>query len=406
MSRPENEKRLAEELRLRPERPPVTRLSRRVLIALSGVSAAAILGLTVFALQQRGRSGSAQELYNTEVNTTADGLANLPRDYSALPKDVPKLGPPLPGDLGRPILAAQGQLPSSNGVDPEQQRIGQEREAARTAKLFASTNVHEHPAAAPLAPASAVLGNSSTSPNIGFGEALPIDPNAIQNMQDRKLAFVNAAVVRRTVSSDRLAQPASRYVLQAGAVIPAALVTGIRSDLPGQITAQVTENVYDSPTGRYLLIPQGAKLIGVYDSQISFGQSRVLLVWNRLILPDGQSIVLERQPGADAAGYSGLEDEVDHHWLRLAGAAALSTILGVGTQLGTTGEENALIQALRRGGAQSLNQTGQQIVGRNLNIQPTLTIQPGFPVRVIITRDLVLAPYGGRPAIQTTGFDP
>ena len=225
-------------------------------------------------------------------------------------------------------------------------------------------------------------------------------------MQDRKLAFVNAPADRRTVSPDRLEHPASRYVLQAGAVIPAALITGIRSDLPGQITAQVTESVYDSPTGKFLLIPQGSKLIGLYDSQIAFGQSRVLLVWNRLILPDGRSIVLERQPGADASGYSGLEDEVDHHWLRLAGAAALSTILGVGTQLGTTGDENALIQALRRGGAQSLNQTGQQIVGRNLNIQPTLTIRPGFPVRVIVTRDLVLAPYQERATIAAKRDDP
>lgn len=406
MSAPENEKRLAEELRLRPERPPVTRLSRRVLIALSGISAAAILGLTVFALQQRGRSGSTPELYNTEAKTTADGLANLPRDYTGLPKDVPKLGPPLPGDLGRPILAAQGQLPQSSGVDPEQQRIGQEREAARTAKLFASTNTHERLTNGPIAPASPLSANASTSPGVEFGEAPPIDPGAIQNMQDHKLAFVNAHADRRTVSSDRLAHPASRYVLQAGAVIPAALVTGIRSDLPGQIAAQVTENIYDSPTGRFLLIPQGAKLIGVYDSAIAFGQSRVLLVWNRLILPDGQSIVLERQPGADAGGYSGLEDEVDHHWLRLAGAAALSTILGVGTQLGTTGEENALIQALRRGGAQSLNQTGQQIVGRNLNIQPTLTIRPGFPVRVIVTRDLVLAPYHERSEIAAKRDDP
>ncbi len=405
MSAPENEKKLAEELRLRPERPPVTRLSRRVLIALSGVSAAAILGLTVFALQQRGRSGPAPELYNTEAKTTADGLAALPPDYTGLPKNVPKLGSPLPGDLGRPILAVQGQLPQTS-VDTEQQRIGQEREAARIAKLFASTNSHERPTTAPLAPPFPASATASTSTGAGLGDVPPIDPNAIQNMQDRKLAFVNAPADRRTVSSGRLAQPASRYVVQAGAVIPAALVTGIRSDLPGQITAQVTENIYDSPTGRFLLIPQGAKLIGVYDSQIAFGQSRVLLVWNRLILSDGQSVVLERQPGADAAGYSGLEDEVDHHWLRLAGAAALSTILGVGTQLGTTGEENALIQALRRGGAQSLNQTGQQIVGRNLNIQPTLTIRPGFPVRVIVTRDLVLAPYHERTAIAEKRDDP
>jgi type IV secretory pathway VirB10-like protein len=400
MSAPEREKELARELRLRPERPPVTRLSRRVLIALAGVAAAAILGMTFYALQQRGRAGQAPELYNTEVKTAADGLAALPRDYAGLPKNVPKLGPPLPGDLGRPILAAQGQLPAAATVDPEEQRLGQEREAARTAKLFAPTNAHVRPAATLPAPSS---DGVSTPAAVASGEAPPIDPNAIQNMQDRKLAFVNAPVDRRTVSPDRLAPPASRYVLQAGAVIPAALVTGIRSDLPGPITAQVTENVYDSPTGRYLLIPQGAKLIGVYDSQIAFGQSRVLLVWSRLILPDGRSIVLERQPGADAAGFSGLEDEVDHHWLRLAGAAALSTILGVGTQLGTTGEESALIQALRRGGAQSLNQTGQQIVGRNLNIQPTLTIRPGFPVRVILTRDLVLAPYPSLADAQPTG---
>jgi type IV secretory pathway VirB10-like protein len=295
-------------------------------------------------------------------------------------------------------------LPST-GPDPEQQRIGQEREAARTAKLFATTSTRERPS-------SNVEGapRSSPVPSVQTlslpAEPAPIDPSDVQNMQDRKLAFVNAPADRRTVSPNRLAAPASRYVLQAGAVIAAALITGIRSDLPGQITAQVTENVYDSPTGRFLLIAQGSKLVGVYDSQVAFGQSRVLLVWSRLILPNGRSIVLERQPGADAAGYSGLEDEVDHHWLRLAGAAALSTILGVGTQIGTTGTENALIQALRRGGAQSLNQTGQQIVGRNLNIQPTLTIRPGFPVRVIITRDLVLAPYREPSGAATTGSEP
>jgi type IV secretion system protein VirB10 len=180
--------------------------------------------------------------------------------------------------------------------------------------------------------------------------------------------------------------------------IPAALITGVRSDLPGQITAQVTETVYDTPSGRIRLIPQGARLIGSYDSQVAFGQSRVLLVWGRLIMPNGRSIVLERQQGADAAGYSGLNDEVDNHWKELLGAAALSTLLGVGSELGSgadNGNNTAILQALRLGAANSLNQTGQQIVRRNLNIQPTLTIRPGFPVRVIVNRDLVLEPYGG-----------
>ena len=389
MTAPEHEQELAKELRLRPERAPVTRLSRRVLIALSAVSVTAIFGLTFFALQQRGRSGLAPELINTEAKTTADGLAGLPRDYAGLAREVPKLGPPLPGDLGRPILSAQGQLPPS-GIDPEEQRLGQEREAARTSKLFASTNVVERAAVALTSAATTAASAATTAAT----ETAPLDPGALQNMQDRKLAFVNAAADRRTVSPDRLAAPTSRYVLQAGAVIPAALLTGIRSDLPGQITAQVTENVYDSPTGRFLLVPQGAKLIGAYDSQIAFGQSRVLLVWNRIIFPNGNSIVLERQPGADASGYAGLEDGVDYHWLRLVGAAAISTVLGVGTQLGATSNDSQLIQALRLGAANSFNQTGQQIVQRNLNLQPTLTVRPGFPVRVIVTRDLVLATYG------------
>jgi type IV secretion system protein VirB10 len=221
------------------------------------------------------------------------------------------------------------------------------------------------------------------------GEGPPLDPESILNMQDRKLAFLTAGVHRRTVSRDRLANPPSRYIVQAGAVIPAALITGIRSDLPGQVTAQVTENVYDSPTGKYLLIPQGSKLLGAYDSQVSFGQDRVLLVWTRLIMPNGRSIVLERQPGADTQGFAGLEDEVDHHWDRLFAAAALSTLLGVGSQLGASGDDSAIVTALRRGSADSLNQTGQQVVRRNLNVQPTLTIRPGFPVRVNVNRDLV-----------------
>ncbi len=142
-------------------------------------------------------------------------------------------------------------------------------------------------------------------------------------------------------SADRVQAPAAKSVLQAGAVIPAALLTGLRSDLPGQITAQVTEAVYDSPTGKILLIPQGARLIGQYDAQVAFGQNRALLVWNRVVMPNGRSIVLERQPGADPEGYAGLEDQVDNHWGALFKAALLSTILVVGSEAGTSNDENS-----------------------------------------------------------------
>ncbi len=227
----------------------------------------------------------------------------------------------------------------------------------------------------------------------GQAEAAPLDPGSLLNMQDRKVAFASGVVDRKTVSPDRLENPASRYVVQAGSVIPVALITGLRSDLPGQVTAQVTENVYDSPSGRYLLIPQGSKLVAAYDSQVAFGQNRLLLVWTRLILPDGRSVVLERQPGADPEGFTGLEDEVDQHWGRLAMAAALSTVMDIGTELGSNANDSSIASALRQGSSNSLSQTCQQITQRNLNIQPTLTVRPGFPVRVIVNRDLVLSAY-------------
>lgn len=383
---------LTQDLRLRPDRPRVTRLSRKVLVGLGGVSGLAIAAALIYALQARKAGQSTKELYSIENRSTAEGLTGLPRDYTG----IPRLGPPLPGDLGRPILSAQnegrpippgGPLPQP-GVTPEDQRRLQEIEAARLSKLFAATAIRV------ASPVTAASGNPRTgSPLPVPADAPPLDPNAIQNMQDRKLAFLNGPVDRRTVSPDRLANPESPYVVQAGTIIPAALLTGIQSDLPGQVTAQVTEHVYDTPTGQFLLIPQGSRLIGQYDSQVSFGQKRVLLVWNRLILPDGTSIVLERQQGVDARGFSGLEDEVDYHWWDLIKAATLSTLLSVSAELGSNRDESDLVRALRRGSQDSVNNTGQQLVRRQLNIQPTLTVRQGFPVRVIVNRDLAMAPY-------------
>jgi type IV secretion system protein TrbI len=364
-------------------------------MGLATVASIAIFSALIYALyQRRNAPTNGLELYNTDNKPAPDGLANLPHDYAGIPRDVPKIGPPLPGDLGRGILNVQGGAPAGpSAVDPETQRAAQEQEAARTSRLFSTTNARERLET----PATPGMTTDTVAPNGGAtGETSRIDPDSLQNMQDRKVAFLNASVDRRTVSPDHLQNAASRHVLQAGSVIPAALITGIRSDLPGQVTAQVTENVYDSPTGKYLLIPQGAKLIGQYDSQVAFGQDRVLLVWMRLILPNGRSIVLEREPAADTQGFAGLEDQVDNHWTRLFTAALLSSLLGVGSELGSSGNtnnQNGVIQALRRGSADTLNQTGQQIVRRNLNIQATLTIRPGFPMRVIVNRDLVLAPY-------------
>ncbi len=372
------------EMRLRPDRPPVTRLSRKVLLGLGLVVTLGIVGTLFIALRPHTQTAGS-ETYSTNNRTTPEGLASLPRDYATLPHSVPQLGPPLPGDLGRPILNAGAPAPgmATPAASPEQQRIAQEAQAARSSHLFTTTDRSEAPAATMpmMAPSSTGTASPTTNNATGVGA------------QDQKLAFLNGAIDHRTESPDRIEAPTSPYVIQAGAVIPAALITGLRSDLPGEVTAQVTEDVYDSPTGSILLIPQGARLIGQYDAQVTFGQSRALLVWNRLIMPNGRSVLLERQPGADTQGYAGLEDDVDNHWATLFKTAILSTLLSVGSEAGTSNGENSLAQALRQSASQSFNQVGEQVVGRSLNVQPTITIRPGFPVNVLVTNDLILEPY-------------
>ncbi|WP_114389629.1 TrbI/VirB10 family protein [Notoacmeibacter marinus] len=372
--------------RLRADPPRVVRLSRKVLAGLAIIACLGIGGALIFALQGRDGGDGPNELYTTENRPTADELRRLPSDYS----DVPQLGPALPGDLGRPIRRAQEEgrpVPATPGPgpDPEEQRRLAEMEAARTSELFFSTQAGR----GQTAPTSPGLDLAS-----GISPAFP-GQRRTPTAQERQLGFLNQAVDRRTLSPDRVTPPPSPYTLQAGAVIPAALVTGIRSDLPGQIVAQVTQNVYDSPSGRYLLIPQGARLIGEYDSGVGFGQRRVLLIWNRILLPGGRSIVLERQPGADAAGFSGLEDSVDHHWWDIARAAVLSTLLNVGAELATD-DSDEIARAIRDGAQDTIGDAGEEIVRRQVGRAPTLTIRPGFPVRVIVTRDLVLEPQRGQ----------
>ena len=376
---------------LRGDPPRVMRLSQKALAVLGVVAGLGIGGSLLYALKPPGEK-QAKELYSTDSRATSEAITSGPRDYS----QAPRLGQPLPGDLGGPIVSAQqrgenvpvppvGAQPDPRAQTEEaaRQRAQQERDAARMSGVF-------------LGGSSAGAAAMPSLPNLAIATpdaAAPQPSEVAQGDKATKRAFMAQASNQRTVSVEHVTAPASPNIVQAGSIIPAALITGIRSDLPGQITAQVTANVYDSPTGRILLIPQGARLIGEYDSEIAAGQTRVLLAWDRLIMPDGRSIVLERQPGADAAGYAGLQDRMNQHWGNLLKAAAVSTLLGVGTELGADSEDD-LTRALRRGSQDTINQTGQQIVRRQLNVQPTLTIRPGHPLRVVITRDLVLEKIG------------
>lgn len=387
----------------------VVRLNRRMLAVIAGGLAAVVLGATLWSLQPHKRERNpAAELYNVDRVAKAESLDQLPKDYAGLPARpaVPQLGEPLPGDLGPAIVKSQQSMETrvpGGGVDPAHAAQLAAEEAARSGVFFRATGgAGAKPAqAAPAGEARAVQPFDALAGALApAAAAQPTDPTAVQNRQDQKEAFVAKTGDAATRNPGSLQLPASPYQVMAGTIIPAALVTGINSDLPGQVIASVTEEVRDSALGRYVLIPQGSRLIGRYDNEVAFGQRRVLLVWTRLILPDTSSVALDRLPGIDPAGYAGLEDGVDWHWDRILAGAALSTLLGIGAELaapetrtinGGTGDR--VIIAGRESAQDTVNQAGQEITKRNLSVQPTLTIRPGFPMRVMVNKDLVLRPY-------------
>ena len=366
----DDEKEIAKAMRLRAPAPVVTQLSRKVLIGLGAVSIGALAAALAWGLSAKSGRSAPPEVYAVG-GPPPERLSALPKDYAGQPGDVPPLGPPLPGDLGRPIVSAQRagidvlpppMEPVSTGRTVADPRL-QARDAARASGLF-------------LAGTTRPAGSAS---RLGNTDA----PQASAALQTGDL---------RLVSAERLQAPVSPYLLQAGAMIPAVMVTGIQSQLPGMVIAQVTEAVRDSVTGQHVLIPQGSRLIGDYGSDIAQGQSRVAVVWTRLTLPDGRAIVLDKLPASDAQGYAGLHDRVDRHWRATFGAAVLSTILTIGAETGADDGDSDLARAIRRSGAQSMSQVGQQAVGQGLSLAPTLTMRPGAPVRVMVTRDLVLDP--------------
>lgn len=199
----------------------------------------------------------------------------------------------------------------------------------------------------------------------------------------------------------KVEKPESRYMLRTGFVMPATLITGVNSELPGQLSAQVSQNVYDTATGRYLLIPQGSRLVGEYNSQIAYGQKRVLVAWQRVIFPDGKALDIGAMPGTDFAGYSGMKDQVDNHFLRVFGSALLMSAITAGvnySQNQAQGNSNGynmnsssvLSQSLGEGMGEAM----QQLFQRDLNIAPTLKIRPGYRLNVMVNKDLVFSkPY-------------
>lgn len=408
---------IVEPLEIRGAPKPVKRFSKLALAIVLGAGGLIVLGSFAFAMRSpsAGRDAAPRELYNTSSNATADGLASLPASYSDMPAEEPVLGPPLQGDLGAAMLKAQlgreteprdrlaGTPAGGSRAAAKREaeiliKAAQLEESARLSGVFFSIDAKVGSAPAGPGPAAsferpdpyahlAALGHG-TLPGGGSGGAR--DPNGQVQKEDFATRLRNDDIY----NPYRLQTPASPYQLMAGTIIPATLLTGINSDLPGQIIAQVSEPVYDTVTGETLLLPQGARVMGRYDSAITYGQSRALIVWSRIIMPDGSSIRIDNLPGVDARGFAGLSDKVDYHSWQLAKGIALSTLLGLGAELASDDGDD-VSRAIRDAVQDGTNQAGQQIVQRQLGVQPTLTIRPGWRLRIIVHKDIILRPYKG-----------
>ena len=411
-------------IRARPR--AVRRFSRKALLGGGAVLATLMFAALAVALQSPDYDDAdTSELYNVTHKPMADGLELLPKSYAEL---KPKLGPPLPGDLGAAYLVTNETVAVDNQTPP----VTTKPRASRQASYQAVPQSRKQPTTPTYTPPAETAGSSSLFFKVGSrsGNAKPTQyanagvnlseaqalgfpapaypefsppPSAFDlnpigsdpNKQGAKQAFIDGEA-DDIYNSHSLVSPRSPYQVMAGNLIPASLVTGLNSDLPGQVIGQVTENVFDTVTGEYLLIPQGSRLMGRYDSVIAFGQSRALVVWTRLILPNGDSIQLDNLPGSDGQGFAGLKDKVDKHTWQFIKGAALSSLLSIGSELASD-DGDRLTRALQNAGQDTANIAGQRIIDRNLNVQPTLKVRQGWRFNVIVSRDLILKPYGASP---------
>ena len=379
---------------LRVPPPRAIRFKRGLIVTLTAGTSIAILGVTGLALRpQTGISAeNAQSQQQPAPGQLPEQLAKAPATYSEMDSLKPPSGRPfLPATDGiqPPGLEGGGSANMGQGGYPATQPTGEAGiaagKAARSSAVLVSlqqpgpNGIAEAPAAdAKIAPVTDAVHPDAAS-----------DPNG----QLHKLALVGAQTSESATSTHHLLPPQSPWVVSSGTVIAASLITGLNSDLPGQVTAQVTENVYDSPTGRVLLIPQGARLIGRTDNVVAYGQSRALVVWQRLVLPDGSSLQLDNIPAADEMGHPGLSDRIDRHTWALVKGIAFSTLLGVGSELSFGSDDGRLVRALRQSAETGSDRAAGQITSKNLEVQPTLRVRPGWPVRVIVNQDILLVPW-------------
>ncbi|MGE0768104.1 MAG: TrbI/VirB10 family protein [Hyphomicrobiaceae bacterium] len=408
----ETEKVAPETLELRARPRPVTRINRKVLIGGAAVVLLLVALLVLVALQPpKLQVGAPPELINVENKPTPESLARLPASYDGVRTERPP--EPVRPPSGIPKLTEVSGDPIDQTEQMERARLARMAGQARDSQVFFRLQLKAPPqeSATRTEPASqsrsapsagdtgvlTALRTADQARTLAAGNLEPTGTDATESL--RKLTFLRSGPEKEIYNPHGLQSPASPYQLMAGTVIAASLVTGLNSDLPGFVIAQVTENIFDTVSGRYLLLPQGSRLIGKYDNVVAFGQERALVIWQRIIMPDGSSVVIDSLPATDTGGYAGLTDQVDLHTWQLLKGIALATVLGVGSELvfgglGGSGDSD-LIRALQLSTQSTTNRAGQRLIERHLNVQPTITVRPGWPLRVIVHKDIILRPYRG-----------
>jgi type IV secretion system protein VirB10 len=362
----------------------VARFRRGAIIAIAALGSTAIVGTAWIALKPAAPHliVSDDDRQQIGAKVSADTLADAPKTYG----DVPRLGPPLPGDLGKPILDRQRSLDMTPAGGPadvgsnqaaqvaqmERQRIAEQRKTARESGVIVQISGADRGGQIP-ASGEAVPPVAASAASVAETAKLALDPDRDPNAQQHKADFLSQRDNGGDTNPHALTPATSPWTLSAGSIIAASLITGLDSDLPGLVTAQITENVYDTVTGR----------------------KRALVAWQRIILPDGSSMRIDNVPATDTAGYAGLADKIDVHTWQLLKGVVLSSLLGVGTQL-SIGGDGDLVRAIRESTQQSASRAGDQLVSRNLGIQPTIRVRPGWPLRVVVNKDIVLRPWDGK----------
>jgi type IV secretion system protein VirB10 len=388
---------------LRAPTPRVKRLNRTAIASVL-LGLGILIAFALAAALRQPEKPAVQNKASTQLVLPSEALNDLPTDYAAAAarqrRDVPKLGNPIGGEFGAAQLDMNSDALARTGTaadDPVGKLLAdmtlarlKRRAAARDAK----PDFGEHASTTSMTPAVAQSSAPTTATDGSARSSRDQD-----NRQDDKGAFATARRTADPYLDQNVLTPLNKVYVGAGTMIPAVLLTGMNSDLPGMITAQVAQTIYDTVMGRHVLIPQGSTLIGEYDSRITYGQERVLFVWTRVRFPNGNSINLEGMPGTDLSGFAGVRDQVDNHWWRLAQGVVLGSLLGAAAQQsyggGLSAANPSLGQLAAAGAAQNINSAGQQIVQKDLQVQPTLIVRPGQRVAVFVTKDIELPPYRG-----------